>query len=73
MGRIQYVGIKVMILVTGASGFIGRHVIADLLRRSIKVRVACRQEAGFKPSIDNLEVIYLELTFGLEVQNALRC
>lgn len=30
------------VLVTGASGFVGRHVVAELLRRSVKVRVARR-------------------------------
>ena len=48
-----------MVLVTGASGFIGRHVIAALLCRSIKVRIACRQGTQCKFSADNLEVVYL--------------
>jgi nucleoside-diphosphate-sugar epimerase len=47
------------VLVTGASGFIGSHVIAELLRRSIKVRVACRQGAELKLPVDNVEVVYL--------------
>lgn len=47
------------VLVTGASGFIGRHVIAELLRRSIKVKVACRQGTDVELPFDNLEVVYL--------------
>lgn len=47
------------VLVTGASGFIGRHVIDELLRSSIKVRVVCRQGSEFKHTDDSLEVVYL--------------
>ena len=47
------------ILITGASGFVGRHIIADLLRKSIKVRVACRQGTEGKIPIDNVEFVYL--------------
>lgn len=47
------------VLVTGASGFIGRHVVTELCRRSIKVRVACRQGAEFGLPIDNVEVVHL--------------
>jgi nucleoside-diphosphate-sugar epimerase len=59
LGRIQYGGIKVTVLVTGASGFIGRHAIGELLRRSIKVRVACRQGTEVELRVDNVEVVYL--------------
>ncbi len=31
------------VLVTGASGFVGRHVVSELLRQSIKVRAAVRR------------------------------
>lgn len=47
------------VLVTGASGFIGRHVIGELLRRSIKVRIACRQGTEVELPVDNVEVVYL--------------
>ncbi len=47
------------VLVTGASGFIGRHVIDELLRQSIKVRIACRQGANIEFPVDNVEVVYL--------------
>jgi len=46
------------VLVTGASGFIGRHVVAELLRKSIKVRVACRQGGKRKFPVD-VDVRYL--------------
>jgi nucleoside-diphosphate-sugar epimerase len=53
------VGINVTVLVTGASGFIGRYVIDELLRRSIKVRVVCRQGTEVKFPVDKLEVVHL--------------
>ena len=47
------------VLITGASGFIGRHVVDELVRRSIKVRVVCRLESEVKVPVDNVEVVYL--------------
>ena len=47
------------VLVTGASGFIGRHVITELLSRSIRVRVVCRQGAEVGPPVDNVEIVDL--------------
>ena len=47
------------VLVTGASGFIGRHVVAELLRKSIKVRVAYRQGTKDKFLADNVDVCFL--------------
>lgn len=47
------------VLVTGASGFIGRHLITELLRNSIKVRVVCRQGTKDKFPVNNVEVRYL--------------
>ena len=46
------------VLVTGASGFMGRHVVDALLRKSIKVRVSCRQGTNFMSDFDNGEVVY---------------
>lgn len=59
LGRVQYVEINMTVLVTGASGFIGRHLIAELLRNSIKVRVVCRQGTEDKFPVDDVEVRYL--------------
>jgi nucleoside-diphosphate-sugar epimerase len=56
---VQYDGVNVTVLVTGASGFIGQHVIANLLRRSIRVRVAFREGAESMLPVDNLQVVYL--------------
>ncbi len=47
------------VLVTGATGFVGRHVIAELLRKSIKVRVICRQGTQSRALVDGVEVVYL--------------
>jgi nucleoside-diphosphate-sugar epimerase len=59
LGRVQYVEIKMTVLVTGASGFIGRQLIVELLRHSVKVRVVCGQGAKDKLHVDDVEVRYL--------------
>lgn len=47
------------VLVTGASGFVGRHVISELHRRSIKVRVICRQGSEIIPLFEKIESVNL--------------
>ena len=51
------------VLVTGASGFIGAHVVCELLRRGYSVRAMLRDEslAGIFPDDDNLEVVKADL------------
>lgn len=46
-------------LVTGASGFIGRHVVAELLRRGIKVKVVFRQGSSASLPVSGVEVFHL--------------
>jgi nucleoside-diphosphate-sugar epimerase len=47
------------VLVTGASGFIGRHVVSELLRNSMRVRVVCRQIDQRTMPFENVDVRYL--------------
>lgn len=44
------------VLVTGASGFIGRSLVTELLRRRTTVVVAVRREAAFPPGISVVRV-----------------
>jgi nucleoside-diphosphate-sugar epimerase len=46
-------------MITGASGFIGRHVVAELLRRSIPVRITSRQGAAATFRVEGVEVVGL--------------
>ena len=53
------------VLVTGANGFLGRHLVAELLRRNYRVRVLARPETGqvgrpILPSLKTLPVEYYE-------------
>lgn len=47
------------VLVTGASGFVGRHVVAELLRRSIRVRAAVRPCGGAMLPSAGVELVCL--------------
>jgi nucleoside-diphosphate-sugar epimerase len=47
------------ILITGASGFVGRHVVAALVQRSIKTRVVCRPATEYHFHDHNIEVTRL--------------
>ncbi|UFS55393.1 NAD-dependent epimerase/dehydratase family protein [Comamonadaceae bacterium M7527] len=47
------------VLITGASGFIGRHLIAELLRNAVKVRVVYRHGTEDKLPVGDVEVRYL--------------
>ena len=54
------------VLVTGANGFIGRHLVTALCKNGYEVRVASRKKEGF--STANVEVKYCDL---LDVNNSL--
>lgn len=47
------------VLVTGATGFVGRHVVSELVRRSINVRVVIRQDAKGGLPVNDKDVVYL--------------
>lgn len=47
------------VLVTGASGFVGRHVVAELRRRSITTRIVRREHAEAASVGDGVEVVSL--------------
>jgi nucleoside-diphosphate-sugar epimerase len=49
------------IAVTGASGFIGRHVVAELARRGIRPTVALRPQAIVPPWLRDCNVVRLDL------------
>jgi len=58
------------VLVTGASGFIGKPLVAALLRTSYVVRVATRRSVSFPNSVD--EVIIPDLAYPVEWKPILR-
>jgi nucleoside-diphosphate-sugar epimerase len=47
------------VLVTGASGFVGRHLVAELLRRSITVRISVRLGSTATLPVAGVEVVGL--------------
>jgi nucleoside-diphosphate-sugar epimerase len=56
------------VLVTGASGFVGRHVVAELFRRSFKIRAAVRPSGGAILPSAGVELVGLSGT-GFETNN----
>ncbi|RAH16311.1 MAG: hypothetical protein CMB56_000835 [Methanobacteriota archaeon] len=65
---LQYMGAqKQPVLVTGASGFIGAHVVNELLKKGIKTRAMMRDTSlkNLLPNSEILEVVYGDL-FDLE-------
>ncbi|HET7721561.1 MAG TPA: NAD(P)H-binding protein, partial [Acidimicrobiales bacterium] len=51
-----------MILVTGASGFIGRHLVAALADRGEKVRALVRSDAGARNLPVGVDVVRGDVT-----------
>ena len=61
------------VLVTGANGFLGRHLVAELLRRGYPVRALVRPGGGTSPALPPLQALPLEvceLDLAREVQKA---
>ncbi len=47
--------------ITGATGFIGRHVVAELDRRSISAVLACRQSPAIPSGLERHTLVHLDL------------
>jgi GDP-4-dehydro-6-deoxy-D-mannose reductase len=63
----------VKVLVTGANGFIGKHLVTTLLDARHKVVAACKPDTAAPPDwIGALEVVSLELSDLTSVQEAVR-
>jgi GDP-4-dehydro-6-deoxy-D-mannose reductase len=63
----------VKVLVTGANGFIGKHLVTTLLDARHKVVAACKPDTAVPPDwIGALEVVSLELSDLTSVQEAVR-
>lgn len=60
------------ILVTGASGFIGKYVVEILLQERYKVIVLSRNIAQFAVSDENLVVVYGDLADGEEIKTEIK-
>lgn len=64
------------LLVTGASGFLGKYVVAEALRQGFQVRAAIRHTSDEKRlpwrNSSNLELIRLDLTQSIGLEDALR-
>lgn len=56
-------------LVTGATGFLGRHLVAQLLDAGGTVRVLCRSQADFPPQV---EVVRGDVTSPADVDRAVK-
>lgn len=62
------------LLITGASGFLGKYVVAEALRRGFQVRAAIRHTSKILPWQDsvNLELVRIDLTQPKKLEEALK-
>ena len=56
------------VLVTGATGFLGRHLVRELVSRGVAVRALCRTKSDFPKSV---EVVLGDVTSAADVKRAM--
>jgi nucleoside-diphosphate-sugar epimerase len=61
------------VLVTGATGFIGRHLVERLMNKGVTVRVLCRKTADVSPfKREDIEICWGDVLDGSSVDAAVR-